>query len=398
MYADSSSSSSSSRNPEIRKDVVFNRWVIFSPARSRRPSDFKSKSQHPNPSPTTSYSSSCPFCAGNEHLCAPEIFRFPTPHSSASPSPSEWKVRVIQNLFPAIARIRDGNSQLPNSESGVPSIICALPGFGFHDVVIETPDHALRLSDLSPPEIGGVLVAFRTRMQQLAEEKAVRYVQIFKNHGASAGASLSHSHSQMMSLPFIPPTVSARLDSLKDHFRATGECGLCMIHSKELLIKESVYFFSITPYAASFPFEIWIIPHAHSSHFHELDEEKMRQNMGTSCQPDPLNPPLFELGYSSGAKLYKQNLGAAIDLGRLLKTLLSKLSQQLNDPPFNYMIHTSPFPVPDYSLPYSHWFIQIVPQLSGVGGFEIGSGSYINPVFPDDAARILREVEVGMQL
>lgn len=86
----------------------------------------------------------------------------------------------------------------------------------------------------------------------------------------------------------------------------------------------------------------------------------------------------------------------AVDLGGLLKLMLRKLSLQLNNPPFNFMIQTSPLRVNVSEKPYSHWFLQIVPQLIGVGGFEIGTGCYINPVFPEDAAKVLREVNVSI--
>lgn len=353
-------SSSSSRSPEIRKDSIFNKWVIFSPARSRRPSDFKSHSQtQSNNSSSSSYSPSCPFCARNEHDCAPEIFRIPTQYDSDS-----WKIRVVQNLYPAL--LRPANPDLnpnpdsnpnPNLNSNSPYSDCVLSGIGFHEVVIETPDHALRLSDLSPTDIASVFLAHKHRIEQL-DNGFIKYIQVFKNHGASAGASLSHSHSQLMGLPFIPPTVSARLDSMKEHFSRTGKCGLCEIRAEEILVNESAHFFSIVPFAASYPFEIWVIPRVHSPYFHELDDEK------------------------------------AIDLGGLLKVMLMKLSQQLNDPPFNFMIHTSPFQVTAANLSYAHWFVQIVPQLTGIGGFEMGSGCYINPVFPEDAAKVLREVNL----
>ncbi|XWS58267.1 hypothetical protein CRYUN_Cryun08bG0019200 [Craigia yunnanensis] len=184
------------------------------------------------------------------------------------------------------------------------------------------------------------------------------WIRVFKNHGASAGASMSHSHSQIPSLPIVPPSVSIRLDSMKEYFSQTGKCSLCEVHSKDLLINETSHFISIAPFAASFPFEIWIIPRDHSSHFDERDNEK------------------------------------AVDLGGLVKLILRKMSLQLNNPPFNFMIHISPLKVNDLELPYSHWFLQIVPQLTGVGGFELGSGCYINPVFPDDAAKLLREVNI----
>lgn len=336
----------SSRNPEIRKDRVLNRSVIFSPARARRPSDFKSKSPA-NPNPNSS--KECPFCIGHEHECAPEIFRLPK-------DTSDWKVRVIENLYPALKRdskIIENEEENPKNDSNV-----VVTGFGFHDVVIESPIHSIHLSDLSPSGIGDVLIAYKQRIQQLHLHQSIQYVQVFKNHGASAGASMSHSHSQIMGLPIVPPTVSSRIISMKEYFHETGKCGLCQVRSEELLIDESTHFFSVVPFAASFAFEIWIIPRDHSMHFHALDNEK------------------------------------AVDLGHLLKLMLLKLSRQLNDPPFNFMIHTSPKDMEASQFPYMHWFLQIVPQLSGVGGFEIGTGCYINPVFPEDAAMVLREVNV----
>lgn len=162
---------SSSRTPEIRKDVVFNKWVIFSPARARRPSDFKSHSPA-NPNRET-YSPSCPFCAGNERNCAPEIFRIPESSSSSY----DWKVRVVQNLYPALERPQNPNPN-PNSNSNSnPLAPYVLKGIGFHDVIIETPNHALCLSDLSPSEIGAILLASKQRIQQL-DDGSVIYVQV----------------------------------------------------------------------------------------------------------------------------------------------------------------------------------------------------------------------------
>ncbi|XP_042513571.1 ADP-glucose phosphorylase [Macadamia integrifolia] len=339
----------SSRNPEIRKDTVFNRWVIFSPARAKRPSDFKSKS----PANPNNNASKCPFCAGNEHECAPEIFRIPRDFTS------DWKIRVIENLYPALSRDERQQQQLQNPKPNAHNQ-CTLSGFGFHDVVIETPTHTVQLFDLSATEIGEVLLAYKERIKQLECHESIKYVQVFKNYGASAGASLSHSHSQIIALPIIPPSVSIRLDSMKEYFDRTGKCSLCEIQPEELLIKQSTHFISVVPFAASFPFEIWIIPNDHLSHFHELDDEK------------------------------------TVDFGGLLKLMLLKLSRQLNDPPFNFMIHTSPLHAGVSQLPYSHWFLQIVPQLTTSAGFEMATGCNINPVFPEDAAKVLREVNVLM--
>ncbi|KAG2273634.1 hypothetical protein Bca4012_045885 [Brassica carinata] len=332
------------RSPELRKDPVTNRWVIFSPARAKRPTDFKSKSpENPNPKP-----SSCPFCIGREHECAPEIFRVPPDDDP------NWKIRVIENLYPALSR----NLETQSNHQSATATSRTIVGFGFHDVVIEAPLHSIQLSDIDPVGIGDVLIAYRKRIEQIAKHYSINYIQVFKNHGASAGASMSHSHSQIMALPVVPPTVSSRLDGTKDYFEETGKCCLCEAKSKHFVIDESSHFVSVAPYASTYPFEVWIVPKDHSSHFHHLDDVK------------------------------------AVDLGGLLKLMLQKIAKQLNGPPYNYMIHTSPLKVTESQLPYTHWFLQIVPQLSGVGGFEMGSGCYINPVFPEDVAKVLREVSL----
>ncbi|KAL1535839.1 UDP-glucose--hexose-1-phosphate uridylyltransferase [Salvia divinorum] len=333
-----------SRSPEIRKDAVHNRWVIFSPARARRPSDFKSKT---DASSTANTHTECPFCAGHEHECAPEIFRFP-PESTL-----DWKVRVIQNLYPALSR----DLEPLNAERGGGGQV-TLRGSGFHDVVIESPAHPVHLADLSPPQIADVLLAYKKRIDQLRGFDSIKFVQVFKNHGATAGASMSHSHSQILALPVIPPTASARIQSMKEHFEQSGECAICQVKQEDLSIHESSHFRSIVPFAATFPFEIWIIPHHHSAHFHNID-------------PD-----------------------MASDLGGVLKLMLEKMSLQLKNPPYNMVMHSAPLRTESTELPFSHWFIQIVPQLTVVGGFELGTGCYINPVLPEDAAKVLREVSI----
>ncbi|CAK9155928.1 unnamed protein product [Ilex paraguariensis] len=157
------------RSPEIRKDTVNNRWVIFSRARARRPSDFKSK---PNPNTTSNNKSVCPFCIGHEHECAPEIFRVPADSAS-----SDWKIRVIQNLYPALSRDIDPPPTYPSPESDSGDGDVKVSGFGFHDVVIESPVHPVHLSDLSPAEVGDVLLAYKQRILQLRCYDSIKYVQ-----------------------------------------------------------------------------------------------------------------------------------------------------------------------------------------------------------------------------
>ncbi|KAJ1702623.1 hypothetical protein LUZ63_002402 [Rhynchospora breviuscula] len=330
------------RTSEIRKDTVFGRWVVFSPARSRRPSDFKSKNPNPTSNPT-----SCPFCIGRESECAPEIFRVP-------PSTPDWTIRVIENLYPALRR--DLNPPHTGSDQAVGA--CRVTGFGFHDVVIETPYHPITLSDLEPEAVGEVLLVYVERVRQLKALGSLKYVQVFKNHGAAAGASMTHSHSQIMGIPVIPPSVTTRLSCMKEIFDLTGKCSVCDLQSdQDLMINSSTHFYAIAPFASSYAFEIWIVPREHSADFHELDHSK------------------------------------AMDLGGLLKLMLQKLAKQLNNPPFNFVIHTAPFDLSPSCVPYSHWFLQIVPHMGTIAGFELGTGCYINPIFPEDAAKVLREVD-----
>lgn len=159
---------SPNRIPELRKDPVNNRWVIFSPARARRPSDFKSKQ---NPNPNSNPQSECPFCIGHEHECAPEIFRSPENYTS------DWKIRVIQNLYPALSRDIEPASVLLKSDPN--SVRVGLNGFGFHDVVIESPVHSVHLPDLLPVEVGDVLLAYKKRIEQLSSCNSIKYVQVF---------------------------------------------------------------------------------------------------------------------------------------------------------------------------------------------------------------------------
>lgn len=155
------------RSPELRKDPVTNRWVIFSPARAKRPTDFKSKSpENPNPKKP----SSCPFCIGREHECAPEIFRVP-PDDDDDPN---WKIRVIENLYPALSR----NLETQSTDTNRSNLNRSIVGFGFHDVVIEAPLHSIQLSDVDPVGIGDVMIAYRKRIEQIAQHDSINYIQV----------------------------------------------------------------------------------------------------------------------------------------------------------------------------------------------------------------------------
>ncbi|KAH9331836.1 hypothetical protein KI387_003944, partial [Taxus chinensis] len=154
-----------------------------------------------------------------------------------------------------------------------------LPGFGSHDVVIETPDHSVTLAEMPESNVLDVLYAYRTRVQQLASNQHIKYIQVFKNQGETAGASLRHSHSQIIALPIVPSNVVTRLNNAKEYFIGKMKCNLCEclsgeIRSRSLLIDESSHFISFVPFAASFPFETWIAPKEHASYYEQIEDEQ----------------------------------------------------------------------------------------------------------------------------
>ncbi|GLJ44695.1 hypothetical protein SUGI_0939680 [Cryptomeria japonica] len=331
---------------ELRHDSILNKWVIISPARGKCPSDFKSTVNTSNQS-----ASPCPFCLHHEHECAPKIFRIPE-------NVSEWKLRDKKSLPSCV----NGEQRI---KPHIDSCADTLPRFGSHDVIIETPDHAMTLAIMLDLNIFDVLCAYRTRIQQLASNPHIKYIQVFKNHGETTRASMKHSHSQIIALPIVPSNVVTQLNNAKEYFTRTMNCNLyeylrSEIQSKNLSLEESSHFISFVPFAASFPFETWIAPKDHASCYEQIEDEQ------------------------------------AMDLAYILRRVLQKLNHQLGNPPYNYMIHSSPLRE-SYEPSYCHWFIQIMPQLTHLGGFEIASGCYINPIFLENITTILRGVNLQNQ-
>jgi UDPglucose--hexose-1-phosphate uridylyltransferase len=328
--------------PELRKDPVVGRWVIIATERARRPSDYAPDKARPRPS------QHCPFCPGHEDLTPREVLAYREPGSS------QWSVRVVPNKFPALM-IEGG---LDRAGEG---LYDKMNGIGAHEVLIETPRHDVNFADLDDHEVESILWAFRDRIVDLKRDTRFRYVMVFKNHGAAAGASLDHSHSQLIALPVVPVNVAEEMAGSRQHYELKERCIFCDITRQELsdgrrVIYENPGFLAIAPYAPKFPFETWIIPKAHGSHF----EDAQRAQFG--------------------------------QLANALRTTLRKLNSALDDPPYNFILHTAP--VAERELPYYHWHIEIMPTLSKVAGFEWGSGFYINPTPPEDAAAFLRDISV----
>lgn len=336
---------------ELRWDPLKRHWVIIATDRGRRPQDFH---QEKVSCPMTS----CPFCYGNEAKTPGEVFAI---RPSGAPNGPNWKVRVIPNKYPVLRVEGDPRSRAYG-------LYDVMEGLGAHEIIIETPDHDRGLADLSPEELVDVLKAYRARFLDLRNDLRLRYMVLFKNHGAMAGATLHHSHSQLIAVPLIPPVAATELNVCREFFASKERCIYCDMIDFELsmgerVVKEFAGYVTVTPYASCFPFELRLFPRQHCHDFALLNDSQL------------------------------------VELAVAMKDMLTRLKVVLKDPPYNFILHTAPPPhkrpgKPDYwgALEHDyHWHIELVPRMTQVAGFEWGTGFYINPTAPEDAARFLRE-------
>jgi UDPglucose--hexose-1-phosphate uridylyltransferase len=326
--------------PELRKDPVVGRWVIIATERARRPTDFQRD-------PVRARGDTCVFCEGNEDKTPPEIL---AGRGDSAPNGPGWTFRVVANKFPAL-RIE---GDLDATGEG---LFDRMNGVGAHEVVIETPNHHGSFATNTGEEVADVLIAFRDRIIDLKKDPRFEYVLVFKNHGEAAGASLEHPHSQLIATPIIPIMVTEELEGSARYWKMKERCVWCDIVRQERrerrrVILEQNGFVAIAPFAPRFPFESWILPIQHRSAFEELEVDEIR------------------------------------DLAALLVEFFRRLSATLNEPPFNFMLHTAP--LRETGIEYFHWHLEIIPKLANVAGFEWGSGFFINPLPPEAAAAALR--------
>ena len=329
--------------PELRRDPVIGRWVIISTERSKISLDFKKDIEN------ETISKNCAFCEGNEHMTPPEILAY-RKHGSHKDQPGWW-VRVVPNKYPALGI----EGEIKRTGEG---LYDKMSGIGAHEVIIETAEHNLELPNIEDKKAEDIIWAYKDRIADLRRDFRFDYILIFKNHGKAAGASVSHPHSQLIALPMVPIRVKQEQLGAKQYFEFKERCVFCDIISYELaeearVVTENDSFVAVCPYASRFPFETWILPKRHYSHFSDLDKHDVPR------------------------------------LTQIMKTVLGKLNKALENPPYNYLIHTNPLKEPDSN--FYHWHIELMPKLTRVAGFEWGTGFYINPVPPEEAARFLRE-------
>ena len=332
--------------PELRRDPIVGRWVIVSTERSGRPRDLHV------PATALPSAAMCPFCPGQERLTPKEILAY-RPHASEPDSPN-WTVRVIPNKFPAL------HVEGEMGREGL-GLYDRMNGIGAHEVIIETPDHKAALADLPPKHIEDILWSYRDRMVDLKRDIRLRFILVFKNHGAAAGATLEHTHSQLIALPIVPTSVAAEIEGCRLHFQQKERCIYCDIVRQELtertrIVADNPEFIVITPFAPRFPFEMWILPKRHAAYFEESQKTQ------------------FEW------------------LARILSESLRRMDRVLSNPAYNFILHTSP--LHETTGNFYHWHIELIPKLTQVAGFEWGTGFYINPVTPEESAKFLRDADL----
>jgi UDPglucose--hexose-1-phosphate uridylyltransferase len=330
--------------PELRKDPITGRWVIISSDRGKRPTEFSDQR-------TKKRGGFCPFCAGNERTTPNEVLAY---RENGQPNGPGWRLRVVPNKFPALQIEGELNKQGEG-------IFDKMNGLGAHEVIIENPDHNATLATLPGKAMEEVLWAYRDRMEDLKKDKRFQYTLIFKNEGLLAGATLEHSHSQLIALPIVPIQVQEEIDGCRKHYNLKERCIFCDIIRQEMqsrnrIVMETQAFIALAPFAPRFPFETWIMPKRH-----------------ISCYACSTNDDFKDLAF-------------------LLQDTLRRLDRALSFPPYNYVIHTSPFK--EEINEYYHWHIELMPKLTNVAGFEWGSGFYINPTPPEEAAKFLREMKL----
>jgi len=330
---------------ELRQDPTTREWVIIAPERAKRPQNVPKRMLAEK---LAEWEGSCPFCPGNENRTPPEVLRLPL-----SSRNSDWSVRVVPNLFSALAL--DGDILRP--ETGY--FYRKRAGIGVHEVIIDTPSHNTVMALMAYEHVEEVLAAYQQRYNTLKQNRQLKFITIFKNHGWTSGTSLAHPHSQLVATPVIATYYNRKFDVAHEYYVDIARCLYCDLLTEELnkgdrIVTETKNFVVFHPYASHVPYETWIIPKEHCASFGLLPRTHLAE------------------------------------LATVLKDSLLCLYRGLDDPDFNLMIDTAT--TEDEEDPYYHWHIRIMPRLTTIAGFEMGSGIRINMALPEDTVKLMKQV------
>jgi len=349
---------------EYRQNPLTGNWVIISPGRAARPQQFAHSAEQSLPE----RDAECDFCPGNEHKTTPEVYAVRDDYSAVDRE--GWRVRVVANKYPAVTIDAEG---VPTPESVAlarpapapdPSIEPSQlrpsrPAVGMHEVVIESPAHNRHwaLQDTSQATL--IVETLRHRYRMIAQAKDVRYISIIKNHGRRSGSSLRHPHLQIIATAVVPPAAGFMVDRQEVYAKEAGRPYFEAVLAEELpsgrrVVAMNEEFVTLTPWASQVPYEMWIVPRRQMSGFGELPDGQLER---------------FAI---------------------VLRDALYRLHQGLNDPDYNFVIHSAP--KGQRAQQHHRWFVQIAPRVTTPAGFELGTGMYINTVPPEEAAATLRDV------
>jgi UDPglucose--hexose-1-phosphate uridylyltransferase len=328
---------------ELRLNVVTKEWVIIAPERASRPYEHNGKRQEPPPQ----FVSTCPFCPGNEAMTTAEVFR-------TNGENGQWATRAVTNKFPVLS---NGTAEPEHRHEG---LMHTVDGFGIHEVIIETPRHDQATARMSVAHLRTIIGAYRDRYNACRRDPRIAHVVLFKNHGTGAGTSLIHPHSQLIATPVISYQVRDRIRTMEDHLALYGECVLCRMICEEISQEARILylnssFVALIPYAAVSRFHIWLFPLRHMARFGDISDNEI------------------------------------VDMADALRAVMGQLYYGLGNPDFNYLIRSAPRTCTEEEF---HWYLSIVPRIGQAAGFELGSGIYVNPSYPEESAEFLRSVTI----
>lgn len=338
---------------ELRKDYILDRWVVIASQRRRRPSDFTIDEKMYD----KRGGGECPFCPGNEHLTPPATLiyvieggRLEKTLDEDGPRRRDWIIRCVPNLYPAFSPPESSSSRIPGRQ--IEQVYTSMEALGHHEVLIESPIHDEHPGTARVTQLIHVINALSDRVSFFMERDYVKYVSIFRNHGASAGASLSHAHTQIIATPTLPKIVREEVNTSREYYEKNRRCIFCDIIDLEARSERFIWdndgFIVFAPWAPTNPFEFWIFPKNHQSSILDLTDSEVR------------------------------NLAETLRIG------LGGLRRLLSDPPYNLGFHMMP-------NKHYHWHIEVYPKLAIWAGFEKSTGIYINTMPPEEAAKNLRE-------
>ena len=331
--------------PQLRQDLITGRWVAVATERARRPDSFTQAVKEP-----VAARDVCPFCPGNESMTPPEVLAYRPPGLAANAQ--GWSIRVVPNLYAAFRPEPDGQERREGR-------FWQRDAIGACEVLISSPDHRAPTPMLPRHQVEEVVQSYLDRYRHHAHNAALEHVLILYNHGRPAGASLEHPHSQLYAIAVQSPNVDDELEGARRFHETNGACVFCRTLEDEhragtRVIFENEGFVVFAPYAARTPFETWIMPRRHMASFGDLDPS-----------------------------------GEKAAFAEALQLILKAFYDGLNDPPFNYFIHSAPLKA-DAPDAY-HWHLELIPKLSTAAGFELGTGMWINVVKPEESAAYLRD-------